>query len=343
MIVRFRRRPAISLAFVIAMGMTVFSGARATPDISPPERIGVWRALGHLQSTDGSRFDVALLFFRSTTSEAAGPSDLAARAIDASVIAIVDEEHGTLVRGVRVDREADGLASAGPGPFDAMVDGWSIAPDRLGPRDLRLHVTQDDAELDLTLRPRSPAVALATSHLRDLALTQVVARGKLVLGERRVGVRGTFSLERQSSATILGDDQAASEHFTIALDDGRALFVDAPERTNGTPARATRGTFVDGLGRRTELAGKDIVVENSMHTVWHGAHGADYPSLFEVSVPKLHLDFAVVPVLPAQELDFEPRGAPFYLASCAVERAHPGPRDSGAGYVEVRGAIRPSP
>ncbi|MBD5634129.1 MAG: hypothetical protein IAI49_06585 [Candidatus Eremiobacteraeota bacterium] len=204
-----------------------------------------------------------------------------------------------------------------------------------------MHVAERDATLDLVLAPpHAPVAQLSRTPVRrDDAYPRLAARGTLALGGHRMSVGGIFWLDRESGAPELPAPGVGRERFTIVLDDGRALFVSL-ERRAGGGTEIVRGALIDRRGRVTSLGARDIAVENPLATTWRNSRGVLYPSLWEIFVREARLDLAVVPVVQAQEIDPGIRGARFYDGSVDVERASPGPRDTGAGFVEV---ILPSP
>jgi predicted secreted hydrolase len=342
---------AILAVVVIAGSVTGSDAARATTEtaVSGTSRAfaasgdarDVWHVLGRLHAHDGSRFDVAATFFRySLGSRASDPArqttPWASRAFDAAALSIVDEDARTTVTGVRVEREGTGFARASRADLDLRVDDWTL---RTAPRrasDLRLHVAEGANVLDLSLERRTSPIWIGRCDgcpASGTASPRLAARGILTLGDHRIAVRGTFWVDRESATSAKATTSAArTERFTIQLDDGRAVVLRA------TPgSTAAQGVFVTSGGIVTPLGAGDAFVFNPLRTSWRNARGIPYPSLFEAVVPRAHLDLALVPAVQAQEIDPSPRGRPFYSGALDVERANPGPRDAGTGFVELTG------
>ncbi|MBD5634130.1 MAG: hypothetical protein IAI49_06590 [Candidatus Eremiobacteraeota bacterium] len=94
----------------------------------------VWRVLGHLHASDGSRFDVAVTFFRYSLGPAPTRNDRvrsawASTSLDASTLSLVDETSRRATTGVRVEREALGLAGTSTSRVDMRVDDWTLRSD----------------------------------------------------------------------------------------------------------------------------------------------------------------------------------------------------------------------
>jgi ABC-type lipoprotein release transport system permease subunit/predicted secreted hydrolase len=299
----------------------------------------VWRALGHLAAPDGARYDVAATFFRYSLGAPKPGSAWAAAAFEASDVAIVDENGRTIVTGTRVEREGIGFAHASTARLDVRVDDWTLRERSNGARFVRsprfdLHLAQGNVRVALTLAAQQPAVALGPDGAA--ALPRLAARGTLAYGGRRIAVRGNFWIDRESGNDAGDTRGGRRQRFTIQFDDGRDLIAWIA-RDDGGHVTATSGVFVDRSGRVRYLNANEMDVENPLGTTWRNARGIPYPSLWDLSVPSLGFDLALVPDVQAQEIDPALRGARFYLGALDVERAGPGRRDTGRGYAELTG------
>lgn len=364
------RAVAAALALAAVLGSTTLA-ARGTPTTpaSPlasdaRARREVWRALGHLYARDGSRYDVAATFFRyalraseydSGRGSRAGRSGWNAGSFEASDVAVVDESARTIVSGTRVERDGIGFAHASVARLDLKVDDWTLRESSHAARAWRsngapqvdLHLAQGNVRVDLTLASQQPAILLgprgavrtgscATCTARAAALPRLAARGTLAYGARRIPVTGTFWIDRESGNLPGGSRDAGWERFTIQFDDGRDLIAWIV-RDGAGRATVTGGAFVDRHGRVRYLNANDIDLDNPLGTTWRNARGVPYPSLWGLSVAPFDLELALVPDVQAQEIDPALRGARFYLGALDVERANPGPRDTGRGYAELTG------
>ena len=331
------QRAAIALVAVVA---AFACPPRAFASTLAPER-DVWRVLGHLHASDGTRLDVAATFFRYVERGDAGTVTIVA-----SAASLLDEETRALHTASRVDRTPNDGPSM-RAPFDIDVDDWSLHPNGIDERKpaFRLTLRDGSTALEVSMRARERRVDLGASGIvrsgscaaclvRDAAYPLLDATATRSDAGTRRRYTGTFSLERESGGVRLGDGDRGWQRFTIAFDDGRALFVRVVRTRDGTP-RVVGADFVSSAGRRTPLAPSDVHVWNSMHTVWRNDRGIPYPSLFAIIVERVHLHCAVVPDVQNQEIVTQ--GARYYQGSADVERIDPGPRDRGRAFIELTG------
>ena len=114
-------------------------------------------------------------------------------------------------------------------------------------------------------------------------------------------------------------------------------MIERIREDDGKQSYASAGVFVDRRGRATTLDASDFTVENPLRTQWQSPHsGARYPSLWEIFVPRVGLDLAVIPPFLDQELGGD--GQPYYDGAITVERAPlPEHTDFGRGFAELTG------
>jgi putative ABC transport system permease protein len=306
----------------------------------------VWRVLGHLRTPDGSHVDVAMTFFRYAER---GPRGTVV--VFATASSILDEERRLLRTASRVER--DGFAAASStSKLNVRVDDWYVREDgapRPGVRSFSLGMRDGTTALALQMRSSGTLAALgptgrarsgscARCIVHDVALPNLRARGTWRDGTRSTALDGTFWLDRESGGPRLGANDRGWERFTISFDDGRALLVRFVRNDDARPP-IVNGTFIAKDGRITYLNAHDIDIyypPPPNGTTWRNSRGSSYPSLWGIVVPRFDLDCAVVPDIQNQEAAYA-RGARYYQGSVDVERADPGPRDYGRGYVELTG------
>ena len=293
----------------------------------------IWRVVGHLETPEGRRFGVAVTFFRYAIAgreREAAESRWRATDFYPAAFSLADESAGRALSTTRMERATLGLAGAATGRLDVHVDDWSIAQ---AGRAIRLHVTNGDVALDLIQIPVKPALALAPG---TYAYPRLRASGTLRLDGKSFALAGWTWLDHEFGPQRPAGGAIGHDRFTIQFDDGRELFVQAVRRRDGSLAPGSYGAVIAKNGRVERLTANDFQLE-VQQPHWTSPHtAANYPSLWELWVPKAGLDLAVVPPLLDQEIS-EPDGPSFYEATVDVERAPPPGGDRGRGYVELTG------
>jgi len=320
-----------------------------------------WRLCGHLRTADGHRFAIAATFFRfAIEAGTAGRGATSRRAASRwasdeffpATFALIDESQRRYTYATRLERGAFGFGRAAAGRLDVAAGAWSLRAADGDGRTFVLRVRSGDATLDLRQTAQKPRVAFGRAGLlrsgcarcveHAFAYTRLRAAGTLRLDGVTYALVGRTWLDHEYGARMLGAGDAGWDRFAIQLDDGRDVLVRVVRRADGTPSPATSGELVAADGTLTDLGARDVAVTPVAHTTWRSAAtGARYPVLWELAVPKAHLDLAVVPPLAAQEIVSQQGGPAYYEGSIDVERAPPPGGDPGSGFAELTGYRRP--
>ena len=333
------------------------AAATATDGAQPGASSEWWRLTGHVRTSDGRRFAVAATFFRFALGRSPRAahrgvtSAWAAERFYPATFAIVDERGRRYISGTRVERGAFGFGRAALGRLDVAAGPWSLRA-RGGASAFEVRAGNAEASFDLHQLALKPRVAFGRAGLvrsgscarcfeHAFAYTRLRARGTVRVGGVAYAVEGTTWLDHEYGSHLLGPGDRGWDRFAIQLDDGRDVLVRVVRRADGTPSPATSGELVSRDGTLTNLTAADVSVAGRARTVWRGRSGALYPVLWELSVPKAHLDLAVVPPLSGQEIASQQGGPAYYEGSIDVERAPPPGGDPGRGFVELTGYARP--
>ncbi len=349
--------PACATVCTLVIVLLSLSAAARDAAASPPQ--AWWRVFGHLHSADGRRFDFSVSFFRfalprGAKGDAGVVSAWRGAALVPATFIIVDERTRRAYTSTRLEREALGLAQFAARRPQLRIGNWSLegnaSPWRQ--RHFTLHVVEHDVELELEQTPLKPPVrygsdgrlqtgSCASCSAHEEAYTRLRASGTLELGGTRYALTGTTWLDHESSSHELGPGDVGWDRFAIQLDDGRDVDLRVVRRRDGKPSIASSGIVVTADGRTMRLRATDFSVENPLRTRWRNPRtNIAYPSLWEIFVPRAHLDLAVVPPLQAQEISAAD-GPAYYDGTIDVERAPAPGGDPGQGYVELTGYGRP--
>ena len=320
-----------------------------------------WRLTGHVRARDGRRFALAATFFRFAVRGTArrpwpGASAWSGGEFFPATFALVDERERRYLSATRVERGAFGFGRAEAGGLDVAAGPWSLraaAPAPSGAPVFDVHVESGGTTVDLRQVALKPRVAFGARGIvrsgscagcveHAFAYTRLHARGTVRIDGVAYAVEGTTWLDHEFGSHELAPGDAGWDRFSIQLDDGRDVLVRVVRRADGTPSPATSGELVARNGALTNLGAADVAVATVAKTTWRSrASGTVYPVLWQLIVPKAHLDLAVVPPFEAQEIVSMQGGPAYYEGSVDVERAPPPGGDPGTGFVELTGYRRP--
>lgn len=289
-----------------------------------------WYFTGHLQDADGDWYGFEFVIF-SANRRGLGSSF-------AAHLAISDPGSGRFGYAERIS-SADG---AGANRGDLLcVGGWDL---RLEDGGYSISAGGEGLGLDLTLRPRKPAVLHGEEGVIDFGAagwsyyysqTRLAVEGRLALDGTERAVSGQAWFDHQWG-DFLVTGQGGWDWFALQLDDGRELMATVLRDHDGAAIR-TYGTLVDGAGRADHLDATQIRIETLAR--WQSPRsGADYPSRWRIGVPAAGLALELTPTIPDQELDARASTGTIYWEG-AVEAEQAGAA-VGRGFVELTGYAR---
>lgn len=303
-----------------------------------------WYLTGNLDAEDGRRFGFELTIFRFALAPFITPSPSAWRTNQVYIahLALTDAGGSEFYVAERYSRGAAGLAGARAEPFRVWIENWKIAA---VPRSDRWQLSAGDEVfgLDLELTPLKAPVLNGLDGLSQksaepgnasyyYSVTRLATGGHVRLGEREFAVSGLSWLDREWSTSALGSDQSGWDWFALQLNDGSELMFYQLRQQNGTRDVSSAGTFIAADGSATYLANDEVDI--TVVDRWASPAGGSYPSRWQLRVPRLGLDLAVVPVLPDQELLTTVR---YWEGAVDVSGSREETAVSGRGYVELTG------
>jgi predicted secreted hydrolase len=324
----------------------------------PGYRTEWWYYTGNLRSEAGARYGFQLTFFRTQISppgaEATWPqpaSPWRTQQLYLAHAALSDIEGKQFFHAEQLARGA--LDMAGVHQDDTLTEiwlrNWSA---RLEPDAHRLAADGDDFALELTLRPKKPAVLHGTSGYSRkgstlerascyYSFTRLEAAGTLTVQGKPVPVRGQSWMDHEFSSAPLEPDLAGWDWFSLQFANHTELMIYLLRQKDGGVSPASSGTFVDVSGKATHLPADAFQVEVLDH--WQSSHSkAHYPSGWRLKVGIVDLDLTVVPQLADQEMRTpETTGVTYWEGSVSVSGASRGEPLTGVGYVELTGYEKP--
>ena len=313
----------------------------------PAYRSEWWYFTGNLQTAGGRRFGYELTVFRFALAPppaqgtAPRPSHWATRQVYMAHLALTDVQGRRFQAYQRLARGALGLAGARASPFRVWVGDWFVGGPDGGP--WHLHARHGAIKLDLTLTPAAPIVLQGDHGLSRksgapgnasyyYSIPRLTTAGTVTVDHRDWKVTGSSWLDREWSTSALGSDQAGWDWFALQLEDGSDLMFYRLRRKDGSVDPHSAGSLLEPDGKVVRLNRSDVKVTVRSH--WRSPRGGTYPSRWHLSVPKLHLDLDVTPLLADQELDLSVR---YWEGAVKVTGSRRDKAVQGVGYVELTG------
>lgn len=310
----------------------------------PAFRTEWWYVTGWLESADGKPLGFQVTFFRTRPGlDEDNPSAFAAKQVLFAHAAISDPAVGRLIHDQRIARAGFGLAEAGTGDADVVLDDWSL---KRGP-DGRFRTTVKGAEFDLDLELAAPQPPLLQGQagysqkgpepseasyyysLPQLSVTGTVGRKGHVQK-----VTGKAWMDREWSSTLLDPKAVGWDWTGLNLDDGSALMAFQVRDTQGRALWAG-GALRAPDGSTTRFAPAEVRFETLRS--WRSPRtGATWPvaQSLEVATPAGPRRFTLRPLFDDQELDSRASGGPVYWEGAVTT-------ERGRGYLELTGYVSP--
>ncbi|MEM8933757.1 MAG: lipocalin-like domain-containing protein [Acidobacteriota bacterium] len=240
----------------------------------------------------------------------------------------------------RFARGAVGLAGASTDPFRVWLEDWQAASIDAG-RDtiwpLRLQAAEDGVRLDIQLTPGKPLVLQGDRGLSFknadgasyyYSYTRLDARGRVTVDGVTTEVDGSAWLDREWSTSVLSEEQAGWDWFSLQLADDRDVMVYQLRRHDGSIDEFSAGLMVTPDGSSTYLKHDDFTLDVTSH--WRSPRtDGEYPAGWRLRLPGHDLDLAIEPLLNDQELDV---AFPYWEGAVRVAGT-----TEGRGFVELVG------
>ncbi len=309
-------------------------------------RIEWWYYTGNLISADGKKFGYQLTFFRTGTKfKPENPSRWAVRDLYTAHFAVSDLQGASHVAYQRNNRRGVGWAGAAAERYEVWNGDWRAWLD--GDQH-RLVAAEDGCSVDLVLTPAKPAVlhgeqglsrkgATAGNASYYYSFTRLKTAGTLRFDGKDYEVKGTSWMDHEFSSSLLEEDQAGWDWFSIQLDDDRELMLYRMRREDGSSDRFSSGTFVDTDGSVRRLTRDDFRLQPNDH--WQSPRTeATYPVSWQIEVPVLKLNLQVEATFPDQEMvTQQTTGIAYWEGAISVSGRIDDRQTSGVGYLEMTG------
>jgi predicted secreted hydrolase len=306
-----------------------------------------WYYTGHLGSTSGENFGYQLTFFRVGVrpKRAPGRSPWRIRDLHMAHLAITELNPPRFTFFERLARGDVGLAQSDNKGYLVFNGNWEV---KGGDAAHHLVARQGGWGLDLRARSRKTPVIHGTGGVSRkgdcegcashyYSLTRMATEGELLVGGRRVAVRGESWMDHEFGSGQAGPDLAGWDWFSVQLSNGSELMVYRLRGRKGQTLPASSGTYVAANGTTTHLKQNDIQLQALEE--WRSPHSqARYPTRWRMEVPRLKLTMQVKPVVADCELRTPGSTQETYWEGPVGYSGTQGDRTvTGRGYVELTG------
>lgn len=310
-----------------------------------------WYYTGHIRTTGGDRLGFELVFFKRRTDLdrfAVVPLRLFGNPLYFAHFALTDIDGRTFRYAHRKSSNGrlEAPATAGEEHLYINLGDWSLREAK-GMHVLRATIGNDIFEA--TLIPVKPVVLNGENGVsfkdagqasRYFSYSRMDVEGDLVRKGIVEHFTGSAWMDREFGTWAPTENQKGWDWFSIQLDDNTELMCYQLRTAAGEISPYSSGTFVWADGRSERLANEDFTIK-PVSTWKSPGSGAEYPSEWILSVPKLELRLNVTPVLKGQELDT--RGTTmivYWEGACEVSGTKGGAPVGGNAYVELVGYDR---
>ncbi|MFH1112533.1 MAG: lipocalin-like domain-containing protein [Pseudomonadota bacterium] len=304
-----------------------------------------WYFTGNLNS-NGRLWGFQLTFFRRSMMKerVKRNSAWAVRDLYPAHFALTDISGRRFHHAEILSREGPGLAQASPQGLNVSVKDWSAQQHG---DEIHIKARQNGCALDLRLKPLKPLVLQGDHGFSRkggtgeqasyyYSFTRLQAEGTVTFKGISHKVAGLAWMDHEFGSSILLEDQAGWDWFSLQLDDGSEIMVFQLRKRDGSGERPF-GTLVPAAGRPKSLEGRQIVI--SVTDVWTSSRtGATYPSGWSVDIPSEKIRLTIAPLFEDQELvASKSTGVVYWEGAVKVNGSANGLALRGRGYVELTG------
>jgi predicted secreted hydrolase len=305
-----------------------------------------WYFTGNLRSEKSRAWGFQLTFFRRglVREPQAGKSTWKVRDVYPAHFALTDVQNRKFFHAELLSREGPGLADAASERLSVRVKDWSA--EQTGD-EIRIKARQDNHAIDLSLLPLKPVVLHGRSGFSQkgenerqasyyYSFTRLKAEGTVTFSGVTHNVSGLAWMDHEFGSSVLSEDQAGWDWFSLQFDDNTELMVFRLRKNDGAFEEPV-GTLVERNGRGVFLKGREIRV-SSVGT-WTSPHtNAVYPARWTIEIPDRGINLKISPLVEDQELHSgRSTGIVYWEGVVSAEGTMGGKTVQGRGYVELTG------
>jgi len=311
-----------------------------------------WYYTGHAETKSGWRFGFELVFFKRRTDLdkfSVVPLRLFGNPYYFAHFAITRHDDKSFRFSHR--KSANGPfeypASASEKHFHLRLGDWSVREAN------KMHILRSTINSDLvfeaSLNPLKDVVLNGQNGVsfkdkgeasRYFSYTRMAMEGDIIHNGQIEHFTGSAWMDREFGTWTPTENQKGWDWFSIQLDNNCELMCYQLRNGAGEISLYSSGSFCDETGAVTILSSEDFTVAPTGS--WKSPDsGAEYPSGWTITVPKLEIELDVTPVIENQELDT--RGTTmivYWEGACKISGKAANNKIRGRAYVELVGYDR---
>jgi predicted secreted hydrolase len=230
------------------------------------------------------------------------------------------------------------IAGANYKPLHIWLEDWQIKEDKNGY--INLKAENNNVGINLKVKPVKPIVLQGDNGLSKksknnasyyYSLTRLETHGEIFVNNEKISVRGLSWLDREWSTSALSKEQSGWDWFSLQFNNNKELMLYQLRLKDGGIDNYSSGALIDEKGNIINLKKNDFKI--SVKDYWKSPNtNVNYPSKWEIQIPKFNLNLNIEPFINNQELNIS-----FSYWEGAVKVRDNNSNVNGKGYVELTG------
>lgn len=307
-----------------------------------------WYYTGNLTSSNGHRFGFELTFFRQGVSRQPDVSPWYVHDLYMAHFALSDLSGGHYDHAERINRAGPGIAGIDATQALVWNGNWQA---HLGLQKQQLRAVTESFGIDLSLTPATPVViqgrdgvsqkAAGAGHASHyFSLPRLLTSGSIQLNGSTYTVTGASWMDHEFFTGSMAPDESGWDWVGLQFDNHTELMLYRMRHKDGTVDPFSSGSYVDAAGRSTVLSSGDFSMTPAGDFWTSPQTKGRYPLRWQISIPKLGLQFTLTTPLPAQELTSR-FGPSYWEGAVNIAGQQNGKPNAtpiqGTGYLEMTG------
>lgn len=312
----------------------------------PEYRIEWWYFTGNVKTQTERKFGYELTFFRFalTPEQVKTGSVWRDNQMYMAHFALTDVDDNNFYVDERTSRAGNGLAGPSSDHYHVWLHDWKAKAIDNNDSNIQLTAKADDFSIALQLQAKKKIVLQGKEGLSQkssepgnasyyYSYTRMATAGQIKIKQNLYKVNGTSWMDREWSSSALSKEQSGWDWFALQLSDNSELMFYQLRRKDGTISQNSSGAVFHADNSKINLNVSEVEIK--VLDQWKSPHTQiNYPSKWQLLIPKLGVDFTIIPLINDQELNVRYR---YWEGAVDVTGTKQGQSISGQGYVELTG------